>query len=210
MISEGGQQKRQRCRIDQHREHHRVAHLARQRRADEDAVEDPACHPEQRRKAEPGQIEPRRRAHLGCGGHRVDDDGAGEKEDCAQKQRAARGPFAAEQGRPTQPQGRPRADRLPDEAFGGEGKAVERVGGDLEELHQNLVCGERHFALPGAKEQEGGEARLQQHRADHDVGIDPRHPLQRRRGQHPRPGQARTEGAAREPERQRQPRRFGD
>ena len=77
-----------------------------------------------------------------------------------EKQRAPRRPSAAKTRRPAQAQRRPRADRLPDEAFGCKGKPVERIGGDFEKLHQHLVRGKGHIALPRTEEQEGGEACL--------------------------------------------------
>ena len=93
-----------------------------------------------------------------------------------------------------------------------EGEAVERVGRDLEELQQHLIGREVHVATPRPEEEKRGEARLQQHRADHDVGVDLRHPHDARPVEDARPVPPRRagEGGAAQPQAEAEAAPLGD
>ena len=65
------------------------------------------------------------------------------------------------------------------------------------ESGQLLSASFMDYALPRAEEDEGGKARLQQHRADHDVAVDRHHPPQHVPGPQAAVGQPRPDRVAR-------------
>jgi hypothetical protein len=121
-------------------------------------------------------------------------------------------PEAREPGRPAERGAAARAHRLAHQRLGAEGEAVHRVGGDLEELEQHLVGGERHVPEPRAEEQEGDEDPLEEERPDQDVAVDRPHAAQAGGVEDPRPvlPVAAQDRVAAEPEPDREARPFGE
>ena len=198
--------------IDRHRQRHGAQHLARHQCPDEDAVVDPACHADQRGGHQPGQEGPRLGPHIGRRGHQVDQHRPRQKEQRRQHGPTAEAPLHRDARSLTELRQRPRAHRLTHQRLGGDGEAVQCIGGDLQELQQHLIGRQRHVAMPRAQEQEGGKAQLQHDRAQHDVAAGREHPPQR--DPVPQPGQRRAQprakGIARQEQRKGKPGIFRD
>ncbi len=94
----------------------------------------------------PSRADSRRAAvpHLGRGGHQVDQRPAGQREGQRQRQRRRPAPIARHDRAPRRSAGpAAAAQRLADDGLGGEGEAVQRIGGDRQELQQDLVRRQR-------------------------------------------------------------------
>ena len=205
-------QRRHRHGVEHEAQRHHVAHVAGAGGADEHPVEHEGRQPQQRRCGGVGQEHPRLGAHLGRGRHQVDHrapEGTHRPPRSPHRRPAPRGSPAPR--RAAAPRGGARQG-LPDDGLGGKGEPVERVRGDVEELHQHLVGRQRHVAEARAEKQERHEDRLQHQRAQQDVGIDRRHHPQARGIEHARPVApgGHGKGIAAEPQPERQPAPFGD
>ena len=172
MIAKASAEHRERGQEHAKAQQHHVAHIARLRRAGEDAVELEAPDPAQWPQRRPDEIrqccrlyrlalcaegddtsarKPQNRRHKNSEHDRPDR----RELDCSPKAGAILG-----------------ADRPPDKGFRRESKAVQQIDDDRLHIDQQRIGRERHVACRRTLRREQHQRRVVRERAHHDVGID--------------------------------------
>ncbi len=161
----------------QHAQNHHVTHVGGARRADENAVELKAPDADDGHQRRPDEVLAPRQANIGTGRHEVDDKRPGKPDPDGQQQARCACPQRRQEHRLAEAGLRARADRLTDEAFGGEGEAVEQIDRHHRDGVEHGVGGERYVPRSRTLCYEEHEHRQRAQGADHDVGVDLERPL---------------------------------
>ncbi len=169
---------------------HAVPHLGGPGGADIDAIEQIGEHRQERHHHQVRQIEQRAGAHRRQVGQELDQGRPAQRQDQADQQGEGQAPIQPGPDRLAQAGPIARPGGMADQGLGGIGEAVQAEGGEVQEVQEHGVGGQRHLALARAQGRDADEGRLQAEAAQHDVPVDLEQPAQGRQVEHggPAPG----------------------
>ena len=205
MIAQRRRQQHDAGHIDGKGQRHHVAHVAAASRTDKYPVQHEGRTGNHRQPHQIGQIDPRLCPHLGRSGHQIHDIPPRQREAQGHRRRSRQPPARGQHRSTAQMRGITTAKGLAHQRLRRKGKAIQRIGRDHQELQQHLIGGQRHITLRSAHEHKAHENRLQQQRADQDIGVDCHHPPPARSVEYgaPRAPRGACKGRAAEPQAQR-------
>ena len=204
-------QHRHRQRINHSGHRHHIAHIRAAGGADENTIKHHQPQHHHRRAHHPWHIGAGGGAHLGGGGHQIDQPRAQGPKPQRHQAGHNRAPKTGHQRALAQLRHPARPIGLPHQRLGGKGKPIHAVACDVQKLQQHLVGRQCHIAKPRPHQQKRYKYALQQRRADQNIGVHNRHMAQAQRIKHPAPVApgGLCKGPARQPQAQKQPAIFG-